>query len=320
MAVDIEMIDAMMEETEEYFSDVTEIAEKNFKHAEFREFSRKVTADYKRDYDKADLFYGKCLAAHEALKDRDITKARVTKLQKAHDAFFTATQALDEGNGMFTAFLDEGVAEKAAGLLVLLTALIKGQQKQVGVLLDDIEDIEKLLKKAKKDVTGAKVQMAFNLTVTAICLCYPPLRGAQAVFVALGTTGARLMADEFLGPTGPSNAAAIKAATTDYVGVAEEVGKIGNTITTVYSTVDTMVSDGTELGKAEKTVAAVRKKLAATIKAHAALMRLVAGSDRDLLRLAVSLEKAVKAAHAAKGRFEEHEMTRYDLLAELEEA
>ncbi len=318
MPAEMETIEAMMMETEEYFSDVSEIAEKNFKHPDFKEYSRKYTGVYKRDYDRADLLYAKCLQAYEAVQSNEITKARLTKLQKAHDAFDIATSALDASNAMFTAFLDEGVAKKAAEFLEMISAMIKAQQKKVDDLYGDIDDIHKLLKKAKKDVTGAKTQAAINVAITALSLCYPPLRGARAIYVAMATTGGRLMADEFLGPSGPSTAASMKGYVTDYVGMAKEFGKVGNTLTTIYSTVDTLGSDQSEIGKAEKVVSLLRKKLVDTEKDQAGLMYMMRNAEQELMRLAISLEKAVKSASAARDSYNGHEMNRYDLLAELE--
>lgn len=314
-----EALEMMMQETEEFYSDATEVADKNVKHPDFKEFSRSSTADYKRDLDMVERLYGKYCTAYEAVINNGPTKARVSNLQKAWSSFALAVAALEESNAMFTAYLDEGVAEKAAGLMVLISALIKGQQKQVGELLKDIEEIEKLLKKARKEVTEAQVQMGLNLAITAATLCFPTLRGARAIYVALSVAGTKLAADEFLGPTGPSNASAIKTAATDYAGMADEFGKVGNSLTTIYSTVDTYASDDKEIGKAKKTVEAVKKRLKTAQKAHAALERLIAGAEKDLLRVAISLEKAVKAASAARGRYEQHEMNRYDLLDMIEE-
>jgi hypothetical protein len=312
-------MEAVMQEAEEFYSDVTEIAEKNQGHADFKEYSRKSTADYVGDLARAEKLYEKYCDAYEAVTEQGPTPARVKTLEKAYAAFSLSVSAVDAGNAMFTAFLDEGVAGKAAGLFTLLGGIISGQQKMAGELLDDIEDIEKLLKKAKKDVTGARAQMGLNLAVTAVTLCFPPLRGAKAVFVALSVSGGKLVADEFLGPSGPSNASAVKTAVTDYGGLADEIGKVGNTLTTIYSTVDTYASDDAELGKAKKTVASVRKKLEAAQKAHAALVRRMADSDRDLLAMAVALEKSVKAAAAARDRYARRELQRMELIDMIED-
>jgi hypothetical protein len=318
MPVDMDTITMMMEETEEYFSDVTEIADANLKHTEFKDYPRGLTGDYKRDYDVADKLYGKCLEAYDALRDaEEITKPRVARLQKAHDAFFTAIQVLEESNGMFQAFLDEGVAGKVAGIVALLSLLIKGQQKKFEALEYALLDIEKDLKAAKKLVTQAEIQRGVNTALSAIGLCLPALKGGRAVIAALASAGGKLTMDELLGPSGPDEAAAVKQASTEWMSMAEEAGKIGGKIAGVMSGVDTWVTDTKEVDKARKALKSIQKKLEAASKTHDMLERALEGSDKELLRLAIAFEKAVKAAHAAKGRFAEHEMTRYDLLADL---
>lgn len=315
-----EFLERAMESTEEFYDEVTETAERNTRHPDFRLYSRSSTADYVADLARVEKLYVKYCDAYDAVLEQGATKARLKNLEKAHEAFANATQALDHGNAMFTAYLDEGVAEKAAAVCLLLSGLIEGQKKQIDDLLDDVEDTEKLLKKARKEVTGAKVQQGFNLAITAVSLCLPPLKGAQAVVAALTIAGTKLAADELLGPTGPTAASGSKTAVTDYIGIADEVGKVGNTLTTIVSTVDTYTTDEKEIAKAKKTVAALKKKLAATEKAHAALVRRMAGVDRDLLKLAVALEKSVKAASEARKRYKEHECRRLDLIDMAEAA
>lgn len=313
-----EFVERAMAGTEEFYQEVADQADRNQKHGDFKEYSRKSTADYTRDRDVVERLYGKYCDAYDSFLEGP-TKARAAKLEKAHEAFSLATAALDAGNAMFTAYLDEGVATKAGALFTVLAALIKAQQKQIGTLADDIAEIEKLLKKAKKEVTEAQVQKGVNLALTAVSLCLPPLRGARAVYVALAFAGTKLAADEFLGPTGPTQASAVKTAVTDYIGIAEEVGKVGNSLMTAGSTIDTYLSDDKEVGKARKTVDLVRKKLAAAQKDHAALIDRMKNSDRDLLSMAIGLEKAVKAASAARARHQKHEWHRLDLIDMLDQ-
>jgi hypothetical protein len=118
--------------------------------------------------------------------------------------------------------------------------------------------------------------------------------------VAVRTSGAKVIVDEVLGSSGPSSAGAVKSASLDYLGIADEVGKSVNVVATVYSTIDTYVTNDPYLGKAEKAVAAPRKKLALTDKALAQVQRLAKESEKDLVAFAIGLDKAVPAAHKAR--------------------
>ncbi len=309
-------IRAVAEEVEDHYQTVTDESEANFKHAEFKDYPSDIRGNYRRDVERMDKYYDKFLGVLEMIEKKGIDEKRVNLLQDMLDSFYNAIETVQASNGMFKAFLDEGVAGKAAGMFELLSLLVKGQRKTVETLIEDIQDIEKLLEKAKKDVSNVQIQKGFNLALTAVSLCFPQLRVARAVFVALGTAGAKVMVDEFLGPTGPSIAGGIKTATFDYLGIAEEVGKVGNTVATVYSTIDTYVTDEAELGKAEKTVRTVKKKLEDTKKALAQFQRLVKDSEKTLVALGIGLDKSVAAAHKARDAYASQKLERAELVAE----
>jgi nitrogen fixation protein FixH len=74
------------------------------------------------------------------------------------------------------------------------------------------------------------------------------------------------------------------------------------------------VTDQTELGKAEKTVAALRKKLAATDKAQAKFQRPAKESEKDLVAFAIGLDKAVTAPHKARAAHASEKAHRAELV------
>jgi hypothetical protein len=316
MPMTMEDILALAEEVDDHYQTVTDEAEANFKHGEYKDYPTDIRGDYRRDVDRMDKYYDKFLGVFEMIEAKGIDEKRANLLQDMLDNLYNAIETVQASNGMFKAFLEEGVAGKAAGMFELLTLIVKGQRKTVDLLIEDIEDIEKLLQKAKKDVRDVQIQKGFNLALTAVSLCFPQLRAARAVYVALGTAGAKVMVDEFLGPTGPSIAGGIKTATFDYLGIADEVGKVGNTMATVYSTIDTYVTDEAELGKAEKTVRTVKKKLEDTRKALTQFQRLVKDSEKDLAALGIGLDKAVTAAHKARDTYAAQELERAELVAD----
>jgi uncharacterized protein Yka (UPF0111/DUF47 family) len=314
MPMTVEQMNDIIEQVDDHYQTVSDEAEANFKHAEFRDYPSDVTGDYRRDVVRMEKIYAKFHDFVEVIDEKGLDTKRANQFHALLDALYTSIDAVMHSNGMFRAFLEEGVAGWATGMFELLTALVKGQRKTVDSLIEDIEDIEKLIDKAKKDVRDARIQKGFNLALTAVSLCFPQLRAARAVFVALGTTGAKVIVDEFLGPSGPSTAGAIKSASLDYLGIADEVGKSVNVMATVYSTIDTYVTDDTELGRAEKTVVALRKKLAATEKALAQFQRLVKESEKDLVAFAIGLDKAVTAAHKARAAYASEKADRAELV------
>lgn len=316
MTMTMEQIRALAEEVEDHYQTVTDEAEANFGHAEYQDYPSDIRGDYRRDVERMEKYYDKFLGVLEMIEKKGVDEKRANLLQDMLDNFYNSIETVQASNGMFRAFLDEGLASKVEGLFELLTLIVKGQQKTLDEVIDDLEEIEKLLRKAKKEVGEVKFQLAFNLAAQAIMVCVPAMRGVQAVYLALGTAGIKLGVDAYMGPKGPTNAGAVKNTALDYLGAAREVGKTANTVANVYSTLDTLGSDSDELGKAQRTVAIIRKKLAATQKQAEKLHGLLRDSQKDLTAYAVALEKSVLSAHKALDAFDRHEVERAELVAE----
>ena len=319
MATDeeLEFLDEMMIELEEYFLDIQETAEANIKSADFKLMPSKVTGPYRKDYGLAEVLYKKCTKAHEAVVTGDHSKSAIATLQKTWDDLHSAAKVLEAGNAKYTAFIEQGVAEKAAGVAAGILLLVKSQQKRVGDLDKQLTELEKQLKKAEKDVSGAKLQRGLNVAITAIGFFLPPVKGLHVVYLAVGTSATRLTIDALLGPDGPSVVAAAKTAATDYGGVTDKLSSGAGKFISAASGIDTLLSDSKEVGKATKTVAQIKKLLASTLAAYSKLEKEMPKMQADLIRLTAALEKALKAAKDATGKVQEAELKRVDFLKEI---
>lgn len=310
----LEDLAALAEDVEDHYQTVTDEADANFKHGEFRDYPSDLTRDYRRDVVRMDKLYSKFLAVNDLCEAKGIDEKRQDMLQGVLDDFYIAIDTVQASNGMFTAYLNEGVAAKAIALFDLLTLLVKGQQLTLVNLIDDFESIEKRLVKARKMVKEVKVQLVFNLAAQALTLCIPQLRAAKAVYAALAVTGAKSAVDGFLGPKGPTLAGGIKNAAVDYAGFSKELGKTVNSVANVYSTLDALDTDTSELALAKKIVDGLVKDLAATQKALGTFQRLLKDSEKDLLSFAVALDKAVNASVKAADAFDAQRAERADLV------
>lgn len=310
-------LDWMREEIEEDYSDVTDVTDANLKSSEMSSYPKSLVSSYKKDYDVLEKMYDKCDAAFEEMEKKEVTTSRIKKAEGALSAFRTALLVLEEGNAMFTAHNKHKTASQAAGMLVLFGAIVKGQQKQTKKLLEDIPKLEKKLKKAKRDVTGAKAQRAVNLAITGVTACLPALKGAQLAYLVLGTTATRLAADAALGPTGPTAGAAAKTAAGEYAGAVDLLGKGSSKLASAAGAIDALIADGNEIAKAEKDLRQARKDLKDVQKRYKDLVRNTAGSAKTLAATAYKYDKATKAAADATAKFRASKQRRIDLRKEL---
>lgn len=310
-------LDWMREGIEEDYSDITDVTDVNLKSSEIKSYPKSLVSAYKKDYDVLERMYDKCDAAFEEMEKKDITPSRIKKAEGALSAFRTALSILEEGNAMFTAHNTHQTASQAAGMLLLFGMIVKGQQKQVKKLLEDIPKLEKKLKKAKRDVVGAHAQRGVNIAITGVTACLPALKGAQLAYLVLGTTATRLAADAALGPTGPTAGAAAKTAAGEYAGAVDLLGKGSSKLASAAGAIDALIADGKEIEKAEKDLKQVKKDLKDVQKRYKDLVRNTAGSAKTLSATADKYEKATKAAADATAKFRASKQRRIDLRKEL---
>ena len=314
----MDVLTQMMNETEEFYQEVLDAAQANMKSRDLKLMPKDEVRGYERDLATAERLYDKYCEAFDAARGGALTASRIARLQKSHDAFLTATEVVDEGNGMFAARIDSDLAAKCAGVVALFQAILKGQEQRMKSLADDLVALEKLLIKARKEVTGAEIQRDLNLAITAIGLCLPSMTLGKQVMVTIGTTVVRLSADAIWGPTGPDLAGAAKTLASEYAGVADAMGAVGGRLVSVTSMADTLNTDSKEVAKARKTLADVKKRLKSARSTHGALERALSDSAREAVRLTLALDKAANAAKDAGSRYQAHKARRHDLRAELD--
>ncbi len=302
---------------EEHYSDVTDVTDKNLKSAEMAHYPSKLVSGYKKDYAVVEKLYDKCDAAFEEMEKKEVTIPRIKKAQGAMDGFNTAVMILEESNAMFSAHNKQKTASQATAILILLKAIVKGDETRK--LKKDLEALNKKLKTAKRDVTGAKAQRALNLAITGVTMCIPATSVAGVAFVVVATTATRLGADAALGPTGPSTGAAVKTTAGEFAGAVDLVGKGSGKLMSAVGAVDALVSDSKEIAGAEKALKDIQKQLKDVNKRLASLHKHMLASNKTFLKLAVAYETSTKAASDAVSKFKAAKQKRFNLKKELEE-
>lgn len=315
------IVRAFMDETEEFYSDVVEVAEKNLKDGELKLYPDKLKKSYKAALTKCDKIYGKFCDVSDRIDPENPDMKIVRKASEERGKLALACEVLEAQNAMFSAYIGAKVASQYVGVIALLAAVVKNGEGELGRVVKKVEKLTKELKKAKSLVREAKTQRAINVTITvATSVLLPELKAAQAVYVAIGVGLSRSAIDDLLGPTGATDAGALKNVSTEYAGCATALGSAANSSATVISGIDTLISDGVEVGKAEKILKDAKKDLKDAQKRLEKLKLYAKPNGVQLQKLAIGLEKAQKAASSKMKAYKAAKAKRDELQKDLENA
>ncbi|MFN4157178.1 MAG: hypothetical protein ACK4GO_02050 [Gemmobacter sp.] len=313
----IETLTAVMNETEEYYSDVTDIAAQNLKSPDLRHFPAAAVKAYRRDHGAAEMIYGKYCDAFDDLRTKAYTKVRLAALQKSYDALLKSTQLVDAANGSFTAWLDQDMAAKCQGMVTLLQGILKSEEARVKTLATEIVALDKALTKADREVTTAELQRDINMLVSVVGAMLPAMKTTTTVFVTIGTIAGKIGMDVMMGPDGPDTASKLKTAASEYLGASNLLGTVGGKLFSAASAADGWKIDSAEVAKARKSLTEIRKRLKSAKSAYDKLMARMDANAREFVRLSLAFEKAAVAGRNAAEKHRAQEQHRRDLRAEL---
>ena len=317
----LKILRAFMDETEEFYSDVTDIAEKNQKDGELKHYPEKMKKSYKSNLTKCHKTYDKFLDVSDRIDPDSPDMRIVRKASEQRGKLALSCEILEAQNAMFSAYIGARVASQYVGVITLLSAVVKNGEGEIARVVKKVDKLVRDLKKAKSLVREAKVQRAINVTITvAATVLLPELRAVQAVYAAMAIGLTRTAIDDSLGPTGATTTGGIKNISTEYAGCATTLGNTVNSSATVISGIDTLISDGVEVGAAEKILKNVRKDLQETQKRLAKLKLYAKPNGVQLKRLAIGLEKAQKEASSKTKAYRTAKAKRDELQKDLENA
>lgn len=313
------VIRAFMDETEEFYSDVTDLAEKNLKDKEITLYPDKVKKPYKSDLSKCHKIYGKFLDVSDRIDPDNPDMKIVRKASEERGKLATICELLDAQNAMFSAYIGAKVATQYVGIIALLSAVVKNGEGEIGRVEKKIQKLIKDLKKAKSLVREAKTQRAINVTISvATTVLLPELRVVQAVYAAMALGLTRTAIDDMLGPTGATASGGIKNVSTEYAGCATVLGNTANSAASMISSIDTLISDGVEVGTAEKLLKSAKKDLQDAEKRLKKLNLYAKPNGTQLKKLAIGLEKAQTEASSKLKSYKAAKAKRDDLQKDLE--
>lgn len=220
-------------------------------------------------------------------------KARDGKAaMSAYSKYIITLEILEEQNVRYSAYIASKVAELVAAFLKVLIDVAKRMREEFKALLAELKELEALLKKAKKDVTGAEAQRIINVGITVVSLCIPAVGLGTGIAIAVTTFTVQTVLDSALGPGSPSALGTLNTAAGDAIGLPKQIkpkfAKLGGGLSGLI----TLKMDSDEVAEAERIVAEVQKRCKDVMKRLDTI-------DRYLSRDIADVEKAEKAMQAA---------------------
>ena len=222
------------------------------------------------------------------------------KLLAAYERYVVSLGVLEAQNERFQALADARLATIAGAVVALLLQMLANGQKKVAELEKELKALSADLKKAEKEVEEAKLQRAINTAISGVTLLLGPTGVLARVLLAGGSVTAQLVVDYALGS---SKGGAASGSVTVLGGASEGVEKLGKAGRKFVSAGAALVSfkfDSDEIGEAEAIVTKVKTKTEATIRLYERLMELLEPLAKNARTLKAGLDKAAKAATAAR--------------------
>ena len=224
---------------------------------------------------------------------------------------------LEEQNIRFGAYVDADFANFSARFVAMMIAVQKRAKNLLDSLIDDLVWTEGKLREAKNDVTGAEIQRALNIALTAVSLALPELRLGAAVGVAALTLTAQLLIDAGLGPGKPAAVGVANSAAGDIVGLPKLMRTPMAKVLGGLSGVASAKMDTDEIEEAKRIVEDVKKRIK-TIEGDIKLLLAFCNNDVPKLeKMQDAFEGAMKDAAAAASKYTSAESRRQGLLNEL---
>lgn len=214
---------------------------------------------------------------------------------------------------------DNDALESAVVMMMLhgYFSNFKSLEPRAKELIKHLEELQRLLHKAKQERAEAWVQTALNVAITAVTACLTPL----ALLVRGGIFIAQLFLDEALGPPTPDTVDKASKGTSALGTIGEAMGDFkteGSAAQTVGSDVGKTTKvigfafDVNEVLIAYDNVKAVERQMAATKASHKAVLEAIE-------RVKPGLAKFILQFKRWRGNIDEGKRLTYELRKELQE-
>jgi len=235
----------------------------------------------------------------------------------AYRDYVVALTVLEEDNVVWAAYVDAKVAQFTSVFLAFLIEMLKAIRKRFGELLKELQELETLLKKAKKEVKEAEAQRVIDLAITAVSLCIPAVGLGAGIAIAATTFTVQMVVDASLGPGKPGVLGTVNNAAGDVIGLPPKIkpkfAKFGGAVSGLV----TLKLDSDEVDDAKKIVVKIKDRIKAVDKTMKALEPYVANGAVKIAKLQQAFQKSIEVAQSKAKGYKSAEAKRLGLLKEL---
>ena len=280
-------------------------------------YSSTTLSTYKADSKRLDKCWGDFNAAWNKVV---FGKAKSSKeIIQTYSKYVLALEILEQANVRHEAMMNAGFALLVAALLDLMVKWVEGLKKRLAALEKELKELLKMAEKAKKDVTGAKAQLALNVVVTGISFCLGPVGWGARIGVAVGGIVTHVVIDAALGPSQGSALGTVNTAAGESVELVDKLSKGSKKMAGAAAAVVTMKMDVDEIGQAEAIVKKIQKRLKAAAKEYDSLTRASKTWGGKIGTMKNQYDAALKAYESAAKKFKSSQRKREGLLKEFKQ-
>ena len=269
-------------------------------NAVFRHLPSNMVRDYKRLAADANRQYE--VACKEFEKYKKSKKKNEKKLYGEIEKFTLKMGMLEEANAMYSAYLAAGVGQLVTAYVDGFIKWLQGLGVEATELVDTLKKLEKMVKKAEREVTEAKAQRILNVLVTVVSLALGPTGTLARVAVALGGMTVHSLIDAGLGPSKGSGLGALNTGVGEITGVHAKIDSAGKKFLGAASAVLTLKMDGDEIDQAERQLRELQKVLQKAVNRFERVLRLLKSNMPKFQKAHVDLKRAAAGVESAKLR------------------
>jgi len=257
--------------------------------AEVKGLGAETVAGYKADFARlqraAEAFNAAVAKAMGGGLDRE-------KLLAVYEHYEICLTALQAQNERFDALAALRIATLCKAVATLTTEAMPNAKKRLLELEGQLEKLAVDLKKAEKDVSGARLQRDINTALSAATLLAGPTGALAKVLVAGAGITAQLATDYVLGPSRGSPDGVANTVIGGSADLVDKLGPLGKKFVSAGSAVLSYKSDSDEIGQAKAVFEAARKKLAAAQRGTEDMLALLEPLGKKARTFATGLDKA----------------------------
>ena len=238
-------------------------------------------------------------------------------LAKTYAKFVLSLEVLELSNARHEAVMTTGLAVLAAALHALIIKWTKAKQKRLKSVFDELQALQKLLEKARREVKEAAAQAALNAALTAVTLCLGPVGWGARIGVAVVSMTAHHIIDASLGPNRGSVEGSLNTVAGDSAALVDKLSKGQRTFAGAASGVLTLGLDAAEIGDAVKIVEEIKKRIRVVRKQLDGLVKDSVRWNKDIAKAHRNYIAALKAYDTASKKIKRAGASRKELMKEF---